>query len=452
MRNLATLSLARSWKKGLYLHFFIILNLSFYLQCMSKLDFENSGDAESDAFLYRGFLTQYLASLAPLQDNSTNAEVPLYLSALLFRPLQSVSVRVYPVDSENGNLGSFFEYARIPVPGGISPGCDPVRVVRVPTTKELLVAGGNNNLIYSFKIEDNETIAPYVNSSSVAQQVRNLAVSPDGLKILAAPESTASPPDPLYRFTRNPNSGALTIQNSGGYPFGLTCAPRSIAIAPNGNNIFVSNITSTSAIQGFLDNNGVITQSSTNITLAANITSNDNICLHPTKSFLYTSIAQASAPLVGLKYDSDSNLSFLPNSPFTPTANYVSTPSLKTRTLAIDPLGKFVAFLYNESSSRKLQLMHINQETGALTPTNNPVSVGNAPNALEWDKSGRFLYFISDDLTNYQIEVYRVLKDGSLQKTLNSPYTITTMAGTGAIPISLSSITKSSNVKIGEYP
>jgi hypothetical protein len=438
--------------KNLFFSIFLTCCL-LQINCMAKLDFENSGDTTSNAFLARGLLSQYLDSLILPADNSTSGEIPQYLAALVLRSGQSAGVRIFPVDSETGNLGSYQEYAR--TPGiGFAPGNSPRRIQRIPKTQELLVAGGAQDLkLYSFKVSSNGSVAPDQTSPAFGKPISFAAISPDGTKIFSTSENASSPPDQLVRYGRDSSSGAMTLIGTGGYPFGLTCGPRSLVLAPNGKNIFVNTNSTTSGLYGFIDESGTITQNSTTVTLPALITNNDNICIHPSKSFLYSTINLTSGPLVGFSYDTNSNLTSIPSSPFTPTANYTSTTSGSvTRTLAIDPLGKYVAFLYRESTTDKIQLLNIDQATGTLSPTNNSVIVGNSPNSLEWDSSGRFLYFVSDDYTNYQIEVFRVSKNGTLSKAPNSPFIITPMSGTGAIPISLTSLTKTATIKVGEYP
>jgi hypothetical protein len=421
--------------------------------CMAKLDLENSGDTTSNAFLVRGLFTDYMASLIRPADNSTTGEVPQYLSALMYRSGQSVGVRIYPVDTETGNLGTYQEYSRTPT-AGLSPGNAPKRIVRIPGTKELLVAAGLvDNKLYSLKVTDDGSVSPYQTSTAFSKDVSFVTVSSDGTKIFATSENTASPPDSLIRYVRDASSGGITLQSSGGYPFGLVCGPKSIAVSPSGKNLFINSVSSATGLYGLVDDSGTLTQASGSpVTLTTVVTSNNNLCLHPTKSYLYTTINQASGPIVGYNYGSDSSLSVLPSSPFTPSSSYTNTITTAARTLAIDPLGKYVAFLYQESSTYKLQLLNIDSQTGTLSPTNNPVSVGNSPINLEWDGSGRFLYFVSNDATNYQIEVYRVTQSGTLMKAPNSPFTVTTMAGTGAFPIGLSSISKTSTVKVGEFP
>ncbi len=429
-----------------------ILTIFAISNCVSKLDFENPGDSRSSAFLARSLFSNYLNSLATSADTTVDGEIPQFLAVLMLRGFSSTGVRIYSVDSETGTLYNEKEYLRTPAIGS-APGNSPRRIERIPNTNELLVAAGvADNRLYSFSVSADGTVVPKNSAPAHTKNVDFAVISSDGKKIISATDGTAAPPDQFIRYSRDASSGGMTYINSGGYPFGLPCGPRSIALTPNGTNLFVNTNAGGSSLLGFLDTDGVISQSATTITPAAAFTTNDNLCLHPTKPYLYSTIGLASGPIVGYSYDQNSNLTALPSSPFLPSAGYLGTTGQSNRTLTIDPLGKFVAFLYDESSGKKLQLLRINEETGALTPTNNPVTVGNAPKQIEWDKSGRFLYFISDDLTNFQIEVFRVLKNGSLEKTVNSPYNITSLGGTAAAPIDLISISKTSKVKTGEYP
>jgi 6-phosphogluconolactonase (cycloisomerase 2 family) len=446
----------------------ILIILLFFLQnCLGKLDFNNPGDTRSNAFLLRDALSTILGlrGQLPLLETTIetlSGEVPESLAALILRDSVTVGVRVYPVDPNTGNLGSNFqEYTRTPSET-FAPGNKPVKILRVPGTKELLVNEGfnsaGNNRIFTFKVNDDGSVSTYLTSAGHNFGIKNVAISSDGTKIVGM--NVNSPNNEVIRYSRNTTTGVVTFQNSGGYPFGTNCGPRSLAMSQNGSNLFVNG--QLALLYGFTDSSGTLTQApGSPFTLPQSISDSDNICIHPTKSFLYTTVLSTTGPIVGYSYGTDSSLTALSSSPFSPSATYTSTaytPASDTnyispaRTMIIDPRGKFIAFAYLDNTDYKLQLFNIDENTGALTATNNAVTVGNMPTSLAWDESGRFIYFTSKGAGNYQIEVYRVSSNGTLTKAPNSPFSVTSIAGTGALPIGLTSITKSSRVKIGEYP
>ncbi|MBM9548781.1 hypothetical protein JWG40_17280, partial [Leptospira sp. 201903074] len=100
--------------------------------------------------------------------------------------------------------------------------------------------------------------------------------------------------------------------------------------------------------------------------------------------------------------------------------------------LVMEPNGKFAAFLYSASGTFYIRLLAVDGITGNLIPTDQKLSVGNAPKYLDWDRSGKFIYLVSDTggTTNkYQMEYFQFSSNGQLSRGVNSPITFSNMSG-----------------------
>jgi len=410
--------------------------------------FNNPADPSSLAFFKTSLVSTYLKSL--IQPTFVDAEVPQFLALLYLKtsPTESGFV-VWNVDPDSGKLTSTIGLQAVP-PN--APGNSPINLKRVPKTRELLASSGfgptNSNKIYSYKVQDDGSVT--VGGSSPSNTVpTSITPNTSGTNVYAVitPVSTAN----IYLFQKD-SSGNLVQSSLAAYPFGTYCSPSSLLVSPTEQNIFITN-PSYLAIYNQDTSAGTVTLGSGSpLTMPASPTLNDNLNLHPTKNYIYTTIANIAAPIMGFTYNQDSSATAIQGSPFTPSSSYSATTA-STKTLTIDPYGRFVAFVYSDSSGNRLQLLTIDASSGALTPSGFPIGVGNAPGGLTWDESGRFIYLFSDTgaiSSERQLEIYKVSSTGQLTSTPSSPTIL------GAIstfnPRGLASVTKTMRVKQGEYP
>ncbi|BDA77703.1 hypothetical protein LPTSP3_g06330 [Leptospira kobayashii] len=416
------------------------------------MGFNNPADPASLAFFKTNLVSTYLKSLIPQEIALVDAEVPQFL-ALLYQKPGEVGIKVWNVDPNSGQLTSTIGMQAIP-PN--APGNAPVILVRIPKTRELLSSSGGGvptsfNNIYTYQIQDNGSVS--VVGTSPEPLPNYITVNKAGSTNNVYISRGASQ---VFLYTKDKSTHILTQSPSVSYPFGTYCGPNSIVVNPTEKNIFVTN-TAFAPVSLSIYNqdpsSGTVTiGSGSPLTLPASPTSNDNINLHPTKNYVYTTIANIAGPIIGFAYNQDSTATAIPGSPFTPSSSYSAT-NVSTRTLTIDPYGRFIAFVYSDASGNRLQLLKIDSSTGALTPTGFPIGVGNAPNSLTWDESGRFIYFLSNtggSTNQQQLEIYKVSSTGELTPSPSSP---TTLGAMGAfVPSGLASVTKTMKVKPGEYP
>ncbi|WP_167837167.1 beta-propeller fold lactonase family protein [Leptospira kobayashii] len=378
------------------------------------------------------------------------AEVPQFLALLYLKSgPNEVGIKVWNVDPDTGKLTSTIGMQAIP-PN--APGNSPVNLKRVPKSRELFASSGFGspstfNKIYSFKIQDDGSVT-VIGSSPSGILPNTVTPNISGTNVYATITSSTTN---VYLYQKD-TSGNLTQSTLSSYPFGTYCSPSSLLVSQTERNIFITNPSYLSIYQQDTSAGTVTIGSGSPLPIAASPTLNDNLTLHPTRNYIYTTIANIAAPIAGFIYNQDSTASAIQGSPFTPSGSYSATTS-STKTLTIDPYGRFIAFVYSDASGNRLQLLKINSSTGALTPSGFPIGVGNAPGDLTWDESGRFIYFFSDTgaaSSEKQLEVYKVSSTGELTSTPGSPVILGTISSFS--PRGIVSVTKTMKVKPGEYP
>ncbi|TGN09387.1 beta-propeller fold lactonase family protein [Leptospira ilyithenensis] len=411
--------------------------------------FDNPADPSSLAFFKTNLVSTYLRSL--IKDAElVDAEVPQFLAMLYLKTGPSeTGIKVWNVDPESGQLTSTVGMQAVP-PN--APGNSPVNLKRVPKSRELLASSGFGspstfNKIYFLKIQDDGSVSE-TGSSPSGILPNTITPNISGTNVYATISSSTTN---VYLYQKD-TSGNLTQSTLSSYPFGTYCSPSSLLVSLTEQNIFITNPSYLSIYFQDTSTGTVTIGSGSPLAMPAAPTLNDNLTLHPTRNYVYTTIANIAAPIIGFIYNQDSTVSAIPGSPFTPSSSYSATAT-SSKTLTIDPYGRFVAFAYSDSSGNRLQLLKVDSSTGTLSPTGFPIGVGNAPGGLTWDESGRFIYFFSDTgaaSSERQLEVYKVASTGQLTATPGSPVILGTISSFS--PRGLVSVTKTMKVKPGEYP
>lgn len=343
-------------------------------------------------------------------------------------------IRIYRVDSELGLTSEFDSDVRAATTLAF-PGCSPVRVAVPPSSRDIVTitgAGSHRFAVHRYGLDRSLTLLQDQNGFGSPSFIK---FTSDGLRAYST--NTATDPNVILQLARDKDSGILSINNGGSYPFSVGCTPVSLNIS-NRDNIVFTATTSTLPLGIFSfkktgDYSGVFASGSP-YDPADNPSQHNNLCVVENERLLYMTSANTTNPIYGFRYDENGNLGLLPNSPFSPDASITAPGAVdnSSTSLAVNPEGKYLAYLYQASSTFYIRILSIDPSTGNLTPTEQKFSVGNGPKFLEWDGSGRFLYLASDTggtTNNFQLEYFSFSKDGVLTRGVNSPITVGAMTG-----------------------
>ncbi len=201
--------------------------------------------------------------------------------------------------------------------------------------------------------------------------------------------------------------------------------PNSIAIAPNGTYLYLSNYEDGVAVYSYNSSTGALTQISGSPFASAG-TSLMDVAISPNGSFLYTAdYAGSPGQVDGFTVSSSTGaLTQISGSPF-------STTSMYTSGIAITPNGSYLYASNGETGTATISAFSITSGSGALsllTPSN--YNVGTSPAGIAVSPNGSFLY-----VANYgsaSISAFAIVTGGAL----NSIGTYTTDTDPEGIAIS----------------
>lgn len=380
-------------------------------------ELNNPSDAFSEEFRKNTVLSELVRSWLR---GAVSPDSLVVLGEKSIFPFES-GFRIYRIGSD-GPTGVYDASGVLPSTFSAFPGCQPVRVAIPPRSREIItLTGSNSNFIarHSYSADHKLT---FLEQQPGIGTPTHMAFTSDGTTAYVTNGATI--PNQINRYSRDPFSGKLTLNNGSNYPFGVGCAPVSLRTSSKDNIVFSASTTfvplGIDVYKNFDMNSGTFASGSP-FDPGANPTSQNNLCLLENERLLYMTIGDSTNPINGFRYDTNGTLTMLPNSPFAPEVGIIggaSTDNFST-TMTLDPQGKYLAFLYSISGTFYIRLLSIDTATGTLTPTSEKYSVGNAPKHLEWDGSGRFIYLVSDTggTTNqFQLESFQFSEAGTLTR------------------------------------
>lgn len=339
-------------------------------------------------------------------------------------PYNETGFRIYRI-GEDGPTGEI-DYSGIK-PSNLSafPGCQPIRVTVPPGSRDIITFTGSSTNRIAVHRYSNEHNLSLIEDKQGIGIPSHMAVTADGATAYVS--NGASNPNSINRYSRNTLSGSLNLSNGSNYPFSVGCSPVSLRTSSRDNIVFTA---TTSYLPLGIDvykntgpESGVFASGSP-YDPGTNPSSHNNLCLIESERLLYMTSGDATYPIYGFRYDENGTMSVLPSSPFAPDTGTLGPASIDnySTSMALDPKGKYIAYMYSLGGIFYLRLLSIDITTGNITTTDQKYSVGNAPKHLEWDGSGKFLYLVSDTggtTNNFQLEYFKFSNDGKLTKGPN---------------------------------
>ncbi|TGL20481.1 hypothetical protein EHQ47_13090 [Leptospira bourretii] len=409
--------------------FFITVLSAFAFQC-KMADLNNPGDPLSEEFAKRSVFAEFVRYFL------LEKALPDGLVLLLTKNVvpYEAGFRIYRVDPELGLTNEYDSDIRAANTAAF-PGCDPVRIAVPPSSRDIVTfTGTSSNHLVVHRYGTDRSLSLLQDQTGLGSP--NM-ITFDSTGTTMYHINAGVDPNTVNRSYRDNITGSISMNNAGSYPFGVGCSPVSIRTSDTDGIIFIA--TTVGAQLGI----NVHKKTGTDTTFhvggapfdpADNPTQNNNICLVEPSRFLYMTSVNPTFPIYGFRYDSGGNMQVLPSSPFSPDSSYSAAASVDnfSTSLTLDPNGKFAAVLYGAGGTNYLRILAVDGYTGNLTPTEQKLSVGNAPKHIVWDKSGKFIYLVSDTggTTNkFQLEYFKFSQDGTLTKGVNSPITFSNMSG-----------------------
>lgn len=420
--------------------FFITVLFVSAFQC-KMADLNNPSDPLSEEFAKQSVFAEFVRYL--LQEKA----LPDALAVILVKssvPYET-GLRVYRVDNEIGVIDDYVSDVRT-VTTAAFPGCTPYRIGVPPHSRDIITfTGSSSERVVVHRYGTDRSLSLLQDQPGIGTP-RVMGFSEDGMTMYHT--NTAANPGTINRWNRDPVSGFLAPNNVGSYPYAVGCSPVSVKLSDSDGIIFSATSTLPPIGINILKKTGpdsLTLVGGALFTTPDNPSGHENLCIIASKQLLYSTSANATNPIYGYRYDSSGFLSLLPNSPFSPDPSYSNHVPVanSTTSFAIDPTGNYAAFLYATGATYNIRLLVVDNTTGSLLQTNQKFTVGNGPKSLQWDKSGKFIYFVSDTggtTNNYQIEYFK-FSDGMLSKGENSPITISAITN-GYAPQVISPIQK----------
>lgn len=407
----------------------LILIGGLVTQCRMA-DLNNPSDALSDEFAKRSILSEFVRYL--LREKA----LPDGLALLIYKgtiPYEA-GFRVYRVDPDYGLTGEYVSDIR-PAVTTAFPGCQPLRITVPPSSRDIVTFTGSGSDRVAVHRYGTDRSLTFIQDQNGFGAPGVTTFSLDGTTMYSS--NSSSSPNTINRSFRDLNSGSISLSNSGGYPFGVGCSPASIKASDKDGIIFTASTLGTPLgiyVYKKVGADSVSLVGGTPFDPADNPSSHNNLCLSETDRLLYMTSINPTHPIYGFRYDVDGNMQVLPNSPFSPDTSYSAAAPVDnfSTSMTIDPYGKFTAFLYAAGGTYYIRILAVDGVTGNLVPTDQKLSVGNSPKYLEWDRSGKFIYLVSDTggTTNkFQIEYFQFSQNGILSRGINSPMTFSNMSG-----------------------
>lgn len=409
----------------------VTTSLIFILVSQCRMaDLNNPSDPFSDEFVKRSILAEFVKYLL------REKVIPDSLALLVYKgttPYEA-GLRVYRVDPDSGLTADFVSDVR-PAVTTAFPGCQPIRISIPPTSRDIITFTGpasDRVVVHKLGVDRSLTMVQDKNGFGAPSTA---TFSIDGTTMYSS--NTLTSPPTINRSTRDISSGYINLNNTGNYPFTVGCSPSSIRTSNLDGIIFTANSVGTPM--------GIYVHKKTSADIVApvggnpytqpdNPSTNNNLCISETDRLLYMTSTNSSNPIYGYRYDANGNMQILPNSPFSPDPAYTApAPADNNSTnMVLEPYGKYAAFLYSSGGTFYIRLLAIDGNTGNLIPTDQKLSVGNSPKHLDWDRSGKFIYLVSDtggSTNKYQMEYFQFSQNGTLTRGVNSPITFSNMSG-----------------------
>lgn len=407
----------------------LILIGGLVTQCRMA-DLNNPSDALSDEFAKRSILSEFVRYLL------LEKALPDGLVLLLTKnsvPYEA-GFRIYRVDPDFGLTSEYDSDIRAANTAAF-PGCDPVRIAVPPSSRDIVTfTGTSSNHVVVHRYGTDRSLSLVQDQTGYGTPTV-VTFNSDGSTMYHI--NAGVDPNTVNRAYRDKVSGSMTLSNAGSYPFGVGCSPVSIRTSDRDGIIFVT--TTLGAQLGINVHKQTGPDSTFYVGGAAfdpadNPTQNNNLCLIESSKLLYMTSVNPAYPIYGFRYDSNGNMQVLPNSPFSPDSSYTAAAPVDnySTSLTLDPNGKFAASLYGAGGTNYIRILSIDSITGNLAPTEQKLSVGNAPKHIAWDQSGKFIYLVSDTggTTNkFQLEYFQFSQNGTLTRGINSPITVSNMSG-----------------------
>ncbi|PKA13993.1 hypothetical protein CH372_01455 [Leptospira meyeri] len=407
---------------------FVTVFFAFGIQCKMP-ELNNPGDPLSDEFAKQSVFAEFVRYFLIEKALPEALAVVLKKSTIPYE----AGIRVYRVDSEIGVIDDYVSDVRASSSSAF-PGCSPYRIGVPPRSRDIVTfTDYPSNRIVVHRYGTDRSISLLEDQPAIGTP-RVMGFSSDGTTVYQI--NSASNPTSNSRWSRNPITGSLSTNNVGSYPYSVGCNP--VAVRASDNDDLIFSLSTSVAPFGINVHkksgpDSVTLVSGTPVTLPDNPAFYENLCIVESKRLLYGTSVNSTYPIYGYRYDNSGTLTLLPGSPFSPDSSFSAhIPNLNYSTsLAVDPTGNYAAFLYQTGATYNIRLLQIDPSSGNLIQTNQKFTAGNGPNALQWDKSGKFVYFTSDTggtTNNYQIEYFKLSPDGTLSKGQNSPVIISPMA------------------------
>ncbi|MGE8722763.1 hypothetical protein ACO2KH_14860 [Leptospira terpstrae] len=404
----------------------LILICGLVTQCRMA-DLNNPSDALSDEFAKRSILSEFVRYLLREKALPEALAVVLVKSSVPYE----TGLRVYKVDTESGVQDEYVSDVRTANYAAF-PGCAPYRIGVPPRSRDIITFTGSlSDRVVVHRYSSERTLALLQDQAGIGSP-KIMGFSEDGKTMYQT--NIVSNPNTINRWSRDSDSGVLTPNNVGSYPFAVGCSPLAIKVSEIDNLIVTINSTLVPFGINVLKKTGLDSVSLVGgapVTLPINPSFHENLCLIESKRLLYSTSINTTTPIFGYRYDSAGNVTLLPGSPFSAdSAMTAHAPNFTgTTSLSIDPTGTYAAFIYAIGSTHNIRLLTIDDATGNLIQTDQKFTVGNGPKSLQWDRSGKFIYLISDSFgttNNHQIEYFK-LSGGILTRGENSPIVISSM-------------------------
>jgi 6-phosphogluconolactonase len=272
-------------------------------------------------------------------------------------------------------------------------GYSPTAVVVTPTDSFVYVGG--TSAVYGYSIGTGGVLTALNNGSAVGTaNVESMVISPDGNWLFVL-DSNATTVD---LFQINTTTGLLTQVTGASYAVsGATVVPRAIAIAPNGDFLFVALGTAGDLVFTCNTSTGALASSQQLAPLSTTTTDNA-LAVNPESTFLYIARSGTAGGLYAFAIGTNGALTEVGGSPFaTGTQPYA---------LLVNSAGTDI-YVANRTDGTISGFSIAG--TGALTAlSGSPYTSGNAVSALGEDRAGTYLLAAANggapDLTMYSFD------------------------------------------------
>jgi 6-phosphogluconolactonase (cycloisomerase 2 family) len=323
-------------------------------------------------------------------------------------------------------------------PFAVTNGRAPNFVAVDPGGKFAFVTSSKDNAVWAYTIAPTTGALTQVGefATGALGPPRSIAAHPTGKFVYLADSFNCAVCGVVSAFTVDATTGALTSIASSPFITGASSTPGSVAIAPNGNFLYVlsGEVLGTGInkpIYGFSVNTttGVLTQLAGSPFLATPFAYvPTDMVLHPSGKFMYvTSYNGGAGNLLGqvaiYAVDPATGAVTLPGTS-------AATGSTNATSIAVDPTGNF-AYVTNAPDlvqrGNTVSAYTIDATTGALTPiVGSPFAAGLDPVSVSVDPTGRFVFVVdagSNTASDGAVSAYSInTTTGALTPVPGSPF------------------------------